>query len=114
MLVDPIFHIAARAAWEAARAAGVYRGDTLDGEGFIHCSTADQVVATANRYFRGRTDLVLLAIDPVRVEAEIRYEAAPSGELFPHLYGPLALSAVRDVVDYRPGPDGTFAPPELG
>jgi uncharacterized protein (DUF952 family) len=111
---DPILHITPRAAWEQARAAGVYRGDTLDAEGFIHCSTVDQVVATANRYFRGRADLVLLVIDPARVGPEIRYEPSPEGERFPHVYGPLDLGAVTRALPLEPGADGAFSlPPEL-
>ena len=111
---DPILHIAPRAAWARAQAAGAYRGDTLDREGFIHCSTVEQVVATADRYFRGRTDLVLLVIDPSRVEPEIRYEPAPSGERFPHIYGPLDLGAVTRSLPLEPGADGRFSlPPEL-
>ncbi len=111
---DAICHIAPRAAWAQAQAAGAYRGDTLDREGFIHCSTVAQVVATADRYFRGRADLVLLVIDPTRVEPEIRYESAPGGERFPHIYGPLDLAAVTRCLALEPGADGSFSlPPEL-
>jgi uncharacterized protein (DUF952 family) len=104
-----IFHIVARTAFEAARAAGVYRADTLETEGFIHCSSREQVVPTANRFFRGRKGLVLLAIDPGRVKAEIRYEAGKDvAELFPHIYGPLDLDAVVGVSALEPSPEGTF------
>ena len=114
-----ILHITTRAAWDAARAAGSYRAPSLDAEGFIHCSTPAQTVATANRYFRGRGDLVLLCIDESRL-ADVRYEppavigGAPdprAGELFPHAYGPLALDAVVRVVPFPCNPDGSFALP---
>jgi uncharacterized protein (DUF952 family) len=111
MAVEPILHIAPRAAWDRARAIGSYHGDTLDAEGFIHCSTLGQVVATADRYFRGRSDLVLLVIDPARVAPEIKYEGAPGGELFPHVYGPLDSLAVTRVLPLPPGPDGAFSLP---
>jgi uncharacterized protein (DUF952 family) len=110
-MVEPILHITGRAQWEQARAAGAYRGDTLATEGFIHCSTPAQVLGPADALFRGRDDLVLLAIDPTKVGPEIRYEGLPGGEQFPHVYGPLNLDAVTRVVPFPPRPDGTFALP---
>jgi len=115
-----LLHIASRADWDAACAAGVYRPASLDREGFIHCSTAAQVVGSADRYFRGRDDLVLLCIDEARVAGAVRHEppavidGAPdrrTGELFPHLYGPLALDAVIRVVPFPCREDGSFALP---
>ncbi len=100
-----IFHIAARAAWESAQAGGGYRGGSLAIEGFIHCCTAAQVAGVAARYYRGRAGLVLLRVDPGRLRAPVRWEAAPgSGEAFPHAYGPLDLDAVTGVTPFDPGP----------
>lgn len=93
---------------------GAYRGDTLASEGFVHCSEPHQVVRTADRFFRGRAGLVLLLIDEAKVGPEVKREASPEGELFPHVYGPLNLDAVVGVLDFPPRADGTFAlPPEL-
>ncbi|MGH9887839.1 MAG: DUF952 domain-containing protein, partial [bacterium] len=105
-----VFHIATRAEWEAALAAGAYRTGSLDHEGFIHCSTGEQVGATANTLFAGRADLVLLFIDVSRLEATLRYEpvAAPPGAVFPHIFGPINLAAVFDVTALQPGADGRF------
>ena len=108
-----IYHITARADWEAAQRAGVYRTASLEGEGFIHCSRRDQVVAVADANFRGRTGLVLLAIDAARVAPEIRYEDCyDSGQAFPHIYGPLELDAVTRVIDFPPDAEGRFALPD--
>jgi len=74
-----IYHITSKTDWAAARAANSYAADSLASEGFIHCSTAEQVIATANRIFRGRRDLVLLSIDSDRVKPEIRYENLEGG-----------------------------------
>ena len=105
-----VFHIAARAEWETALAAGVYRTGSLDHEGFIHCSTGEQVGGTANRLFVGRADLVLLFIEVERLEAALRYEPVPDprGAVFPHLFGPINLAAVFEVVALQPGADGRF------
>jgi uncharacterized protein (DUF952 family) len=108
-----IFHITLRSAWEAAQAAGEYRGDTLETDGFIHCSLAEQVVPVANAYYRGQTGMVLLCIDAERTRAEVRYEdCCRSGQAYPHVYGPLNLDAVVLAVDFPPQADGTFVLPE--
>ena len=106
-----IFHITTREAWSQAVGAGTYRGDTLATEGFIHCSTREQVARVANARFHGRSGLVLLCIVPEQVAPEIRYEPAEAGELFPHIYGPLNLDAVTEVVDFPPRADGSFVLP---
>ncbi len=109
-----ILHIASREEWAAARALGEYRAGSLAGEGFIHCSTPSQVLGPADALFRGRTDLVLLVIDPARLRVPLVYEDSHgNGVLFPHLYGPLNLDAVTRVVPFPPGPDGRFALPAL-
>jgi uncharacterized protein (DUF952 family) len=78
----------------------------------VHCSDAAQVVATAGRYYAGRTDLVLLEIDPQRLSAAVIEEpSASTGELFPHIYGTIERSAVVAEHAFVPGPDGTFALP---
>jgi len=107
-----IYHITPRADWAAAQSSGMYSADSLVSEGFIHCSTAQQFIATANRVFRGRRDLILLSVDTNRVKAEIRYENLEGGaNLFPHIYGALAVDAVAAVHDFPPRADGTFEPP---
>lgn len=106
-----ILHITRREEWEKAKLAGLYRGDTLDTEGFIHCSTPTQVIKVANFRFRNQRHLVLLCIDSQKVEPDIRYEAAEEGELFPHVYGALNVDAVLKVVEFAPGEDGFFELP---
>jgi uncharacterized protein (DUF952 family) len=102
-----IAHISDRQAWQAAQKQAEYRGDTLDTEGFIHCSKQEQVLQTANRYYAGRQDLLLLWIDPQRVKAEICWEAS-GDQVFPHIYGPLNLDAVVAAFDFHPDGDGQF------
>jgi len=107
--VKPLFHITTRAAWDRCQGAGEYRHESLAREGFLHLSTEDQWRHTLQRLFRGVEDLVVLEIDPARVQAEIRYESA-DGELFPHLYGALATGAV---VRVREAPRMVALPAEL-
>jgi len=108
-----ILHIAPTDRWDAALATGgPYRDPSLDTEGFIHCSTAEQVLIPANERFAGRTDLVLLVIEPELVDAEIIFEDCyESGTAFPHIYGPLPVEAVSRVVAFAPNDDGTFSLP---
>ena len=112
-----VYHIAQRTTWEQAQMVGEYRGDTLDTEGFIHCSTVQQVIPVANSYYAGQHGLVLLCIDESKLQVDLRYEA-PAGpaegseNLFPHIYGPLNLDAVTAVLDFEPGSDGSFMLPE--
>jgi glutathione S-transferase len=84
-------------------AAGEYRvstrGRSLDEVGFIHASTAAQVEQVANRAYPD-AESVVLVIDPERLRSEVRYERGEPGsaELFPHIYGPINLDAVVDVL----------------
>ena len=112
-----VLHIAHRDIWEASSSGGYYRPLSLDSDGFIHCSTPEQTVDTANQFYLGQEGLILLCIDTSKVEAEVRYEG-PAGvgdpraaALFPHIYGPLNVSAVIKVVELVPLPDGNFELP---
>ena len=109
-----LVHIARYEDWKRARETGEYRTPSLEKEGFIHCSTPFQAVGVANTMFHGEKGLVLLCIDPTRLQAELRYEDCyQTGQAFPHLYGPLNLDAVVEVLDFRPDSDGKFSLPEL-
>ncbi|MFC7547478.1 DUF952 domain-containing protein [Plantactinospora sp. GCM10030261] len=82
--------------WDRAKVTGRYEGSADDlRDGYLHFSTAEQVVETAERVFAGQTGLTMLAVDPDRVHAELRWEPSRGGALFPHLYGPLPVAAVR-------------------
>lgn len=110
--MDVILHITKYAQWEEAKSRGSYCGDTLPTEGFIHCSTPQQVVRVANAFFKSQEGLVLLCIESNKVEAEIKYEGVDEGECFPHIYGPLNIDAVVQVLKFEPGEEGLFVLPE--
>lgn len=110
-----ILHITKRIIWQEACASGVYQTPSLKSDGFIHCSTVEQVLGPANELYHGQQDLVLLVISPQKLAARVVYEDCyDSGQAFPHIYGPLNVDAVEKVVDFPAADDGSFSlPPEL-
>ncbi len=103
-----IYHIAFSEDWYLALDNGEYTADSLMSEGFIHCSTREQVLRTAEAFFKGRKDLVLLEIAADRLPVEVRYEPAANGEFFPHIYGSVALPAVERVLPLRTDAEERF------
>jgi len=107
-----IFHIARLSTWQDAVADGHYRQSTidrtLDEEGFIHASGGGQLQDVADRYYQDVVDdLVLLVIDPDRLDVPLVHESPPGREeTFPHLYGPLAVDSVVEVRSLDRDPDG--------
>jgi uncharacterized protein (DUF952 family) len=114
-----ILHVTSRKAWIDATRAGRYTAPSLESEGFIHGSTIKQVLPVASKYYQGQTGLVLLEIDPKRLTSELKWEppsggalpGVPEGDAFPHIYGPINLDAVLQVLDFEPGPNGEFSLP---
>lgn len=89
--LGPIFHLVAPDDWPAA---GEYRPPSLASEGFVHFSFADQVEGTANRLYRDAASLVVVELDALAAEAEIRVEDSyGTGTEFPHVYGPVRVAA---------------------
>ena len=108
-----IYKICPRALWRDAERQGRFTGAPVDvADGFIHFSTAAQVAETAARHFDGQDDLLLVAVEGDRLGDALRYEASRGGDLFPHLYGDLPLSAVVSVEEIPLGPDGRHSFPE--
>ena len=106
--VPRLVHLAERDRWDAARASGAYLPAEFDGDGFIHLSALHQVLTPANRFYRGRTDLIAVVIDA------LWEPGTGTDEYFPHLYGALGTDAVLAEVPFPPEPDGSFLlPPEL-
>jgi uncharacterized protein (DUF952 family)/GNAT superfamily N-acetyltransferase len=105
-VTDGLLHLIEPASWRSALAEGALRPPSLADVGFVHLSTPEQVHLPAERLFPGRRDLVLLVVDPGRLNAPVRWEPGvpedPASTRFPHLYGPLPTTAVVAVVPYRP------------
>lgn len=107
-----IYKILSQGEWLAAEAAGRFEGSAVDlADGFIHFSTAGQAAETARRHFAGRDGLVVLAVESEDLGADLKWEPSRGGDLFPHLYGALRASLVRQVTPAPLGEDGV---PQLG
>lgn len=106
---DLIFHIVEKKSWKHIEKSGEYKPESLELEGFIHCSTGHQINNTANRIFKDKRHLFLLIIDTKRVESPIKYEDnAEQNEKFPHIYGPLNTNAILDKISLNPDKKGNF------
>lgn len=109
-----IYKICPAALWRQAEAQGVFRGAPVDlADGYIHFSTAAQVADTAAKHFAGQRDLLLIAVEAEKLGASLKWEVSRGGALFPHLYAPLDLQDVRDVVPLPLGDDGKHEFPPL-
>lgn len=108
-MTDPIYKLADRTEWAEARASGAYDGSAVDrADGYIHMSTTAQLAETARRHYAGRDGLVLVAIDPAALGEALRWEASRAGDLFPHLYGALPMSAAAAVRALSVAEDGAM------
>lgn len=98
METDYIYHITTGQQWSEALKKGHYDSDTLETEGFIHCSTEPQVAGVLERYYQGKTGLVKLKINKSKIERPLVFELAGSiNEVFPHIHGSLNINAVEEV-----------------
>lgn len=94
-----IYHVTTAPEWKAAEEKGFYETPSLKEEGFIHCSQENQVAGVLERYFAGKTDVIKLVIDSDKLSNRFVFEWSPStADTFPHVYGPIDLKAVIDVV----------------
>lgn len=109
-----IYKIAPAALWAAAEATGAFTGAPVDvADGYIHFSTAAQARETAAKHFAGQADLKLVAVVAAALGPALKWEPSRGGALFPHLYAPLPLTAVRWVRDLPLGADGAHVFPDL-
>ncbi len=96
-----IYRITEAADWSQAQRDGVFASADLAAEGFIHCSDRHQVARTAQKYYAGKTALVLLEIDDSKLGAALVREDLTGSGMFPHVYGPIPLSAIHGHVDFN-------------
>jgi uncharacterized protein (DUF952 family) len=108
--VPTTYHLVPRRTWDAS--GDPYAPGSLASEGFVHCTDgAEEVAATANRYFGAQQDdLLALVIDLERVAAPVRYE--DPRRVYPHVYGPIPRAAIVEVLALPRDGSGAFLPPQ--
>ncbi len=100
--MENIYHVTTLSAWEKAQELGYYEADSLKTEGFIHCSTTQQVEGVLERYFSGKNDLIKLTIDPKKLSSKLIFELSPSiNQEFPHVFGVINLDAIIQTEQIR-------------
>jgi uncharacterized protein (DUF952 family) len=112
--VTTVYKICQSASWRGAEQTGIFHGSDADArDGFIHFSTAAQLAGTAEKYFAGQNDLLLVAVDADALGSALKWELSRGGDLFPHLYAALSLEAVLWTQPLADEVDGRRAVPEL-
>ena len=106
-----IYHICTQDSWNNSQGSPLYQAESLETEGFIHCSTASQVDRVLNTFYRDQKDLVLLIVDPTILVSELKWEPGldKPDELFPHIFGSINLDAIINVIDIDQDPQGNFS-----
>lgn len=109
---DRIYKIFRPQEWAAFQAAGVFHGSADDQrDGFIHFSTADQLIGTLQRHFADSDDVVIAAVEAAPLGDTLKWEASRNGALFPHLYAALPLAAVAAHAGASRSPLGSYNMP---
>lgn len=95
-----IYKVATRAQWQAAETTGTFAGAPIDlRDGYIHFSTAEQLPETLAKHFAGQHDLLLIEVEAEPLGAALRWEVSRGGQLFPHLYAALPVTAAVRVTE---------------
>jgi uncharacterized protein (DUF952 family) len=98
--------------WSVFEASGTFDGSEFDhASGFVHCSSAEQLATTAQRYFADAGELVVVALDADVLGTLVRWEPSSDGGTFPHVHGPFHSSAVVAVHRF-PDASSVAAPSE--
>ena len=114
-MTDRVYKIARQTEWEEIAHTGHFTGSADDRrDGYIHLSAAAQVRTTWDKYFRNENNLLLVALEAVRLGPALKWETSRGGEKFPHLYAALPIEWVHSVVPIRRDDDGRpIFPPEI-
>lgn len=106
-----VFHLATPDGWQAATEIGRIEPASLTAEGFVHCSTVEQLTGTIERHFGAADELVIVELDPA-VAGELRWEESRPGERYPHLYRPIIATDVTGIHHWHRPVDGSVELPE--
>ena len=109
-----IYKVLTAGQWAAAQAGGPVEAPVDVADGYVHFSTGAQLQGTLSKWFKGQTGCVLLAFDADDFGAQLKWEKARDGDLFPHVYGRVLASQSRQTWQLAMGPDGApLAPSDV-
>jgi uncharacterized protein (DUF952 family) len=100
-----IYHITTQASWDKFQGKPSYQADSLETEGFIHCSFAEQLDVVIDRYYRDQSRILILTIDTEKLRSKLVNEPSTGGDIYPHIYGRLNHNAVIDIEERMTGAD---------
>lgn len=92
-----IYHIVLPERWAQFETKEFYEAESLETEGFIHCSYENQLPGVIERYYKSVAQILILTIDPEKLSSDLVLEESTGGEFYPHIYGPLNKSAIIDI-----------------
>ncbi len=92
-----ILHVTNLSEWQQQSNQVYYAPGNFTKEGFIHCCSQEQLQGVLQRYYTGQSDLLLLQIDELKLQAPLKYEEGASGEMFPHIFGTIIKEAIEKV-----------------
>lgn len=92
-----IYHVTTNEEWEAFKTRQVYAPAAYEREGFIHLCQLNQLQGVLDRYYKSRTDIMLLHVDEKKLVSTLKYESGTNGELFPHVYGEINKAAIEKI-----------------
>jgi uncharacterized protein (DUF952 family) len=107
-----IYHITTKERWNKSAKKGVFTDESLETDGYIHCSSKNQLWLVATFLFKGKKDLVILCIDENRLKSKVIFEDIKRHGSYPHIYGEVNLGSIVKVVNFPVDEDGNFLLPK--
>lgn len=93
----PIYHVVLPETWENFKDEKFYEAESLQIEGFIHCSFAGQLEGVLQRYYKDAEKVLIMEIDTEKLAAKLLDEISTGGEIYPHVYGKINREAIAGI-----------------
>jgi len=98
-----IYHIVLPKVWKKFKNEKFYSAESLQSEGFIHCSFAEQIETVLKRYYKDVENVLILHIEPKFLTAKLVEEPSTNGAIYPHIYGKINLEAIVEIEEKQIG-----------
>lgn len=89
-----IYHIVTPEVWENFKDRDFYEAESLQTEGFIHCSFREQLETVLQRYYANAEKVLVLEIDTEKLSSKLINESSTNNEIYPHIYGKINSEAI--------------------